>query len=86
MSSTPLHFAADLLAAVLFGFGAAMAPAHGAHPNQCPGCRRRAAFVMAGLQLYGDSSAPGRIASFVVSGAGFLEREPFLGTGRMCAV
>lgn len=31
-----------------------------------------AAFVMAGLQLSGDSSAPGRLAAYVVSGVGFL--------------
>ena len=31
-----------------------------------------AAFVMAGFQLSGDSSAPGRVLSYVVSGVGFL--------------
>ena len=88
MSSTPLHFAAHLLAAVLCGslvglerqWRQRMA---GTRTNALVGAGA-AAFVMAGLQLFGDSSAPGRIASYVVSGIGFLGAGVILRTGE-CA-
>jgi hypothetical protein len=76
MSSTPLYFAAHLLAAVLFG---SLVGLERQWRQRMAGTRTNAlvaagaaAFVMAGLQLSGDSSAPGRIASYVVSGVGFL--------------
>jgi putative Mg2+ transporter-C (MgtC) family protein len=44
-----------------------------------------AAFVMCGLLLDNDSSARGRIVSYVVSGVGFLgARASFLKMARMC--
>jgi putative Mg2+ transporter-C (MgtC) family protein len=76
MSSTPLYFAAHLVAAVLFG---SLVGLERQWRQRMAGTRTNAlvaaggaAFVMAGLQLSGDSSAPGRIASYVVSGIGFL--------------
>lgn len=76
MTSTPLHFAANLLAAVLFG---SLIGLERQWHQRMAGTRTNAlvaagaaAFVMAGLQLSVDSSAAGRVASYVVSGVGFL--------------
>jgi putative Mg2+ transporter-C (MgtC) family protein len=76
MTSTPLHFAAHLLAAVLFG---SLIGLERQWHQRMAGTRTNAlvaggaaAFVMAGLLLPGDSSAAGRVASYVVSGVGFL--------------
>ena len=76
MNTTTLYFTAHLFAAVLFG---ALVGLERQWRQRMAGTRTNtlvaagaSAFVMAGLQLSGDSSAPGRIASYVVSGVGFL--------------
>ena len=76
MNTTTLYFTAHLFAAALFG---ALVGVERQWRQRMAGTRTNtlvaagaAAFVMAGLQLSGDSSAPGRVASYVVSGVGFL--------------
>ena len=76
MNPSALHFTAHLFAAVLFG---SLVGLERQWRQRMAGTRTNAlvaagaaAFVMAGLQLTGDSSAPGRVASYVVSGVGFL--------------
>jgi putative Mg2+ transporter-C (MgtC) family protein len=49
-----------------------MAPAHGRLGDECLGSAGASAFVMAGLLIGGDPSALSLVASFVVSGVGFL--------------
>jgi putative Mg2+ transporter-C (MgtC) family protein len=76
MNPTTLYFAAHLFTAVLFG---SLVGLERQWHQRMAGTRTNAlvaagaaAFVMAGLQLSGESSAPGRVASYVVSGVGFL--------------
>ena len=90
MSSTPLHFAAHLLAAVLCGslvglerqWRQRMA---GTRTNALVGAGA-AAFVMAGFAVVRRLFGAGSHASYVVSGIGFLGAGVILRTGRMCAV
>jgi putative Mg2+ transporter-C (MgtC) family protein len=86
MNSVTLNFTAHLFTAVLLG---SLIGLERQWHQRMAGTRTNAlvaagaaAFVMAGLQLSGDSSAPGRVASYVVSGVGFLGAGVIFKDGR----
>ena len=76
MTLSTLQFAVHLFTALFFG---SLVGLEREWRQRMAGTRTNAlvaagaaAFVMAGLQLSVDASAPGRVASYIVSGVGFL--------------